>query len=440
MALRKGEKIILEVEDTSLLGAGVARRDGMVVFCPETVAGDRAEAVVTDVKKRFANASLVRLLEPSPMRCAPDCEAFGQCGGCVFRHIPYGEEAKIKERALHAAISRIAPEIRWEPIFTASPEQYRNKAVFHVSPEGTYGYYRAATHDLVYPAGGRCALLHPDFDRIARFTADFLVETAPRAFFALALRRSCAGEYTAVLYAEKDTDSVSDAARAWSAALRKSFSAVAGTFLGIGAPWEDSAVMHPLEGEKYLRDRFLSLELQISPASFYQVNHEIAQALCRTVSEYAGLHPGECAADLYCGTGTIGMTLAALAPEAQVIGIEINRDAVRDAQENARRNALPNIRFRAGDSATAEADGLRFDCAVIDPPRRGCSREMLDALVRLSPERIVYVSCNPATLARDMTTLLAAGYRAVCARPFDMFPRTEHCECVVLLSREKAGN
>ena len=154
------------------------------------------------------------------------------------------------------------------------------------------------------------------------------------------------------------------------------------------------------------------------------------------MARYADLQPGDVAADLYCGTGTIGLTLASLSPQATVMGIEIVESAVRDAVANRSRNHLSNIRFRCGDSATAEAEGMHFDCVVIDPPRKGCSPEMIGALLRLNPQRIVYVSCNPATLARDAASLAEAGWSITRAQPFDMFPRTGHCECVVKMEKE----
>ena len=226
------------------------------------------------------------------------------------------------------------------------------------------------------------------------------------------------------------------AAEAWAEEIRRKFPQAVGLFLAIGMPEERDVQYELLIGEKYLTDRFLNLNLQISPAAFYQVNHAVAQEMCRTIARYADLQPGEVAADLYCGTGTIGLTLAALSPQATVMGIEIVESAVRDAVANGSRNRLSNIRFRCGDSATAEAEGLRFDCIVIDPPRKGCSPEMIQALLRLNPRRIVYVSCNPATLARDAALLTDAGWRITRAQPFDMFPRTGHCECVVKMERE----
>ncbi len=440
MAVHPGETYTLTFSDTSLLGAGIARLGGIALFCPGTTAGDTAEVRITEVKKRYIHAQLLRIITPSPDRRTPDCGISAECGGCLFRHISYESEAKWKEEAVRGALRRF-DGITWEPIFTAFPDEYRNKTVFHLDAQYRAGYYAAATNAFCYPPEGRCRLHAPLFDRIAAASAEILAgykKALP--FRALAIRRNTEMEFTAVLHASETTDDVRSAAAHWAEELSKIFPEAVGLFLGHGMPEEPDVRYTLIRGEKYLTDSFLSLRLRISPAAFYQINHDVAEALCTTVAEYAALKPGESAADLYCGTGTIGLTLASLSPQASVTGIEINESAVRDAVANAERNGIANIRFRCGDSATAEADGLHFDCVVIDPPRKGCSPEMLAALKRLSPERIVYVSCNPATLARDAAALADAGWQITRARAFDMFPRTGHCETVVCLSREKADD
>lgn len=435
MNIQCGDTYTLSFTDTSLLGAGVAHIDGMAVFCPGVIAGDTAEVRITSIDKRYANAALQRILTPSPSRIAPDCDSFGACGGCLFRHMQYSAETSLKENAVRAALRRCGAEHTLEPIVTATPECYRNKAVFHLDTNGNIGYFSQKTHTLLYPADGRCRLHPAIFDEIAAFTAAFFKQNSSGAqFHALSLRRAVSGECTALLFAETDSAAVRQSAERYFSALQNDFPAVVGGFLGIGTTAAPEKIL-PISGEAYLRDTFLSLELRISPAAFYQVNHTVAQRLCQTVAEYAALQPGESAADLYCGTGTIGLTLAALSPDAAVTGIEINESAVRDAIANAEQNQLHNIHFRCGDSATAERDGLRFDCIVIDPPRKGCSPEMIAALTRLSPVRIVYVSCNPATLSRDAAALAKSGWQITRARPLDMFPRTGHVECVTLLSR-----
>ena len=437
MAVHSGEIHTLTFTDTSLLGAGVSRLDGAALFCPGAVAGDTAEVRILSVKKRYMDAELIRILSPSPNRCAADCSSFGQCGGCTFRHIRYSEEAQLKEKAVRGALRRF-DRVIWEPIFTSSTVGYRNKAVFHLDSEYRAGYYAASTntHTDLPPKG--CALLPPLFAQIAATTQRILQNFSTELpFRALAIRKSADGKYTAVLHAETVTDTVRNAADRWAKSLAQAFpDAAAGLFLAEGMPEERNVRYKRLIGENYLTDEFLGLRLQISPAAFYQVNHDVAEALCRTVAEYAELQAGESAADLYCGTGTIGLTLAAQAPQATVMGIEINESAVRDAVMNAEANGIRNIRFRCGDSATAERDGLHFDCVVIDPPRKGCSPEMLAALTRLAPKRVVYVSCNPATLARDAAVLAESGWHITRARAFDMFPRTGHCETVVCLTRE----
>ena len=434
--MKIGDIIRAEFTDTSILGAGVARVDDMAVFCPGAVAGDIAEIEITAVKKRYADAKLSRLITPSADRISPDCRGFNECGGCTFRHITYEAEARLKEKSVRGALRRFG-EFRWDPILTGGADHYRNKTVFHLDSSYRAGYYAAATNRFCYPGEGGCHLLPPVFGEITRETTSVLQKEARGLpFRALGIRQSTEGSFTAVLHAESVDTAARRAAEIWAEEIRREFPQAVGLFLGIGMPEERGVQYELLIGEKYLTDRFLDLDLQISPAAFYQVNHTVAEELCRTVARYTDLEPGEVAADLYCGTGTIGLTLAALSPQATVMGIEIVESAVRDAVANAERNQLPNIRFRCGDSATAEAEGMRFDCIVIDPPRKGCSPEMIGALKRLNPRRIVYVSCNPATLARDAALLTDAGWRITQAQPFDMFPRTGHCECVVKMERE----
>ncbi len=434
--MKIGDRITAEFTDTSILGAGIARVDNMAVFCPNAVAGDMAEFEITAVKKRYAEAKLSRLITPSADRISPDCGVFQECGGCSFRHITYEAEAKVKENSVRGALRRF-DTVRWDPIFAGEADHYRNKTVFHLDSSFRAGYYAAATNRFCYPGEDGCRLLPPLFGEIARETAAVLQKEARGLpFRALGIRQSADGSFTAVLHAESVDTAARRAAEIWAKEIRREFSRAVGLFLGIGMPEERDVRYELLIGENYLCDRFLGLELQISPAAFYQVNHNVAQELCRTVARYADLQPGEVAADLYCGTGTIGLTLAALSTQATVMGIEIVESAVRDAVANAERNLLPNIRFRCGDSATAEAERMRFDCIVIDPPRKGCSPEMIGALKRLNPRRIVYVSCNPATLARDAALLADAGWNITRAQPFDMFPRTGHCECAVKMERE----
>lgn len=437
MALQIGEIRTVTFTDTALLGSGVGRIGELAVFCPGTVEGDTAEIRILSVKKRYAEAELLRILTPAPQRCSPDCSLFGQCGGCTFQHISYEAEAALKEKSVHAALRRF-PEIQWEPICTGPSAQYRNKAVFHLDGKFRAGYYAAATNEHIDLPGGNCDLLPPLFARIAENTRQILTDFRPQQplpFRALAVRKSIAGTFTAVLHADTINEDVRAAAGHWAEHTAHQPPQAAGLFLAHGLPEDRDVRYECLLGDPYLTDEFLGLTLRISPAAFYQVNHDVAEEMCRTIARYANLQPGETAADLYCGTGTIGLTLASLSPDAFVTGIEINESAVRDAIANAEANGIGNIRFRCGDSATAEREGLHFDCVVIDPPRKGCSPQMLDALVRLNPRRIVYVSCNPATLARDVKILAEGGYRLEWAQPVDMFPWTGHVETVCLLSK-----
>ncbi len=368
-------------------------------------------------------------------RTAARRDARSACGGCVFRAVSYAREAEIKRAAADAMLSRVGFPVRTDSIVTGPPDGYRNKAVFHLSPEGKIGVYAASTHRLLPLAGGNCRLCPPFFGALAAMTEDFFGGSNPY-FSALSIRTAQSGRFTAALHTDNDNADALSLARRWADAAAERFPSLEGAFCASGAPDDPRVRYTALRGEDALTDVFCGLTLRISPAAFYQINHAVAEELCRTAAEFAALRPGERAADLYCGIGTIGMVLAAGAPEASVIGIEVNESAVRDAEENRLRNLLTNVRFRCADSAAVAGEAERFDCIVIDPPRAGCSSRMRQTLAALSPDRIVYVSCNPATMARDMAELANAGYAPVRARALDMFPRAGHVETVVSLSRK----
>ncbi len=431
--IKKGDRLTLDFTDTTILGAGVAKHGGAVIFADGAVSGDTAEVAVTETKKNYYHAEVASLVTPSCHRISPDCPVYGSCGGCSFRHISYEYEAELKRRAVEGALRRSGiTGVPVDRIITGASDRYRNKAVLHYA-DGKPGYYAEATHNTVMPEDSDCKL-HPEyFKDVIGFTDAFFAAAGSKPAYLYI--RSSEATGTFVVTVGGSALSVSDA-KAYAEEARAKFPALTGVFCS-ESDSADSGDMRCISGEAYLTDVFLGLDMRVSPAAFYQVNHDVAERLVATACELADLKSGETAVDLYCGTGVFGLSLAKSAPGARVIGVEINEAAVENARECARRGGIDNIKFYFGDSADfAEHIGGSVDCAVIDPPRKGCSPKAIGELVRMAPKRIVYVSCNPATLARDLVKLTEAGYGIKEITAADLFPRTGHCESVCLLVRQ----
>ena len=455
--LTKNSELTLEITDLNNLGCGVGRApdgrvgrapDGRVVFVAGAVAGDVVRTQIIKVNHSYAVGKLLAVLTPSPDRYEGFCAAPLSCGGCVYRHLSYERELVLKREYVKHCFSKagLGDVVVENTQTTGEVTGYRNKAEYPITVcknALTGGFYAPKTHRVVAAQG--CALQPPIFGEILHTVCKLLTaqgvsaydETTGKGLLRHVYLRHGKSTGEIMVCPVVNGKALPDEA-AFVAALRAAFPQITSILLNCNTRSTNVVLgdrYRTLWGKECLSDVLCGKRFDIAPGAFYQVNHTVAQELCRTVARYADLQPGEVAADLYCGTGTIGLTLAALSPQATVMGIEIVESAVRDAVANAERNHLGNIRFRCGDSATAEAEGMRFDCIVIDPPRKGCSPEMIQALVRLHPRRIVYVSCNPATLARDAALLADAGWRITQAQPFDMFPRTGHCECVVKMER-----
>ena len=423
--MEQGEIFTAEIEDMNTLGNGIAKSDGCVIFCYGAADGDRVTAQIRDKKKNFMTADVVSTDAPSPYRCAPDCKAFGVCGGCTLRHITYEHEKDVKLSAVKAALRRLGvPDGAFRGIYGTNSERYRNKAVFRF--RGSEFGFSAERSDDIVPVSD-CLLCPEIFSETAAYAAKYF-EKDPLSY--LYLRTNHDGsEISCVL--GKNNDCTEFAKK-----LSERFPCVAGVFQKSGKHPEDGTKARLIYGKEYINEKFLSMELCVSPDSFFQINREGAEALCRRVCEYACASQNSYGADLYCGTGIIGLSLAALCPDAHITGVEINSQAVEDAKKNAQRNGLSNIGFFCGDSADfAKSIYGSLDFITIDPPRAGCSEKMIKELLRISPERIVYISCEPASLARDLK-LLCEKYAVADVSVFDLFPRTKHVETVCLLTRE----
>ena len=444
--LEKNRIYRAHIDGYSSEGLGIARIDGQVVFVHGAIRGETCDVLVMKVLKNAAFGKIAALVEPSPARRTPDCPYYGRCGGCNFRHMSYDEELWAKRARVQDALTRIGgAEVTVEEILGAEqPLHYRNKSIYPISPAGEVGFYRARSHQVVDVE--HCLIQKPEADALAQAVRDYIArfrvepynEATGRGLLRhLYVRTSCRGESLACLLVNGSRlpheQELVDM-------LRAAAPGVCGVVLGENTR-RGNAILgdryRTLWGRDYLTDTLCGLELRLSVPSFYQVNHDQAQRLYEKALEYAGLTGRELAVDLYCGAGTITQVLARRA--RHVIGGEIVPEAIRDAEDSARRNGVENVEFLCGDASRLAAElrqrGLRPDVICVDPPRKGLAPDVVEAAASMEPERIVYVSCDPATLARDAARFAPLGYRPVRACAVDLFPGTAHIEMVVLLSK-----
>ncbi len=439
-------KWTLPVIDMNSEGVGICKQDGMVVFVPDTVTGDVVCVQITDQQKNYAMGQCLEVVTPSQSRIEPDCPCYHACGGCTLRHVSREMELSVKENTVRQALRRMHLTIAEgdvRPILSTDEYGYRNKAVFHAvfsqgGKNGAIGYYAKESHTIM-PGSIRCHLLPSLFGDIADYTAKWMLGK-PVAPLSLYLRQNQMGQTTVALQTAEDWQTVNqEVLFDYAKELTASFPQVTGV-LHSDSPKGKYAVptYTVLCGERYLWEEYGVLRMRISPEGFCQVNKAGAMLLAGTVLSFAGTVTEETAkaADLYCGSGFFGLQLAKAFPKWQLFGIEINPDSIRDAQVNRDENGLTNIQFQTGDAAIAQEG---YDVVVIDPPRAGCSDKMRRQLLHLAPKKIVYVSCNPQTLARDLAALVQGGYRIEAVQPVDMFPRTGHVETVCLLSKLQNG-
>lgn len=445
-ALEKNRIYRAHIDGYSSEGLGIARIDGQVVFVHGAVRGETCDVLVMKVLKNAAFGKIAALVEPSPARRQPDCPYYGRCGGCDFRHMSYEEELWAKRARVQDALTRIGgAEVTVEEILGAEqPLHYRNKSIYPISPAGEVGFYRARSHQVVNVE--HCLIQKPEADALAQAVRDYIArfqvepynEATGRGLLRhLYVRTSCRGESLACLLINGSRlpheQEVVDM-------LRAAAPGVCGVVLGENTR-RGNAILgdryRTFWGRDYLTDTLCGLELRLSVPSFYQVNHDQAQRLYEKALEYAGLTGRELAVDLYCGAGTITQVLARRA--RHVIGGEIVPEAIRDAEDSARRNGVENVEFLCGDASRLAAElrqrGLRPDVICVDPPRKGLAPDVVEAAASMTPGRIVYVSCDPATLARDVARFAPLGYRPVRACAVDLFPGTAHVETVCLLSK-----
>lgn len=452
MELLKNKIYRMKIIDYTADGTGVARVDGRVVFVPKSAVGDQCDVRITKVTKNIIFGKIEKIITASPQRIKPQCSAAKWCGGCCYQHITYEEELRAKEKKVRDALTRIGGQE--ESILsgiTAAPSttHYRNKAQYPVglNAEGDVitGFYRPRSHDIV-PVKS-CLIQSEKADKIAALVRDWMEENqvqpynqqtkkgSIRHIYIRCGEKSGECQLTLISAAKKLTETEKLIAK-----LREEEPSLTGVLLNINRR-EDNVVLgkttEVLWGNAQMKDWLCGNQFMISPEAFYQVNHAQAEKLYQKALEYAALTGEETVLDLYCGAGTITLALAGNAKK--VIGVEIVEKAVENAKENAKRNNIANAEFYCADAGEAAKRFVRakeqIDVLVVDPPRKGLDEAARDAVLQIGPEKIVYVSCDPATLARDVKELTGAGYQMQKAEAFDLFPRTFHVECVCLLTR-----
>ncbi len=455
--LQKNQTYTVDIIDLNNLGFGVAKIDGISVFVADTVPGDRAEIKLIKTAKTYGVGLLQSLLTPSPMRCAEAdvCPVSKKCGGCVYRRVSYEDELRLKRQYVIYAMKKAgAGHVTVnEVLSTRKTDGYRNKAQYPVGteigadgkPHTVIGFYAPKTHKII-PADN-CALQPPVFSEIVRFVADFCDRYAISAYHEetgtgllrhLYLRNGAAtGEILVCLVINgKHFPHADDFCRT----LTARFPAVKS--IQTNENTKNTNVIlgehcHVLWGEDAIEDILCGRRFRISPLAFYQVNRDAAELLYNTARDLLDLQKGETLFDLYCGIGTIGMSIAD--NDTPLIGIEIIPEAIENAKENARCNGMTNARFLCGDASDIAMilsdTGAAADAVIVDPPRKGLTPEVIDYLGSLAPKRIVYISCDADTLARDIVRFEAVGYHTDTVQPVDLFSRTGHVENVTLLQR-----
>ena len=449
--MKKNETAIMKIVDYSTDGFGIAKApDGMTVFVPGGAVGDECEVLIVKALKKFCFGKIINIKTSSVDRTEPDCSVFSRCGGCAFRHIDYEAELKFKQKRVADAVSRIGGidtpvnEVLSNKITT----RYRNKGQYPVSLDKNgncvAGFYSLHSHRVI-PCDD-CILQPKEFSIIVEKCIDFFnkkkfkpynEETGKGLIRHIYLRKSDSENQIVVcLVINDDTLPFSDEL----VQILSSIDCVSGIILNVNKEKTNVILgkkIKVLYGDEFIIDTLLGVDFKISPLAFFQVNKQMTEVLYKTAASFANVKD-KTVLDLFCGAGTIGLTMANEAK--QVIGVEIVPQAIENAKENAKINGIKNTKFICDTAANSAKElaknGIKADVVVVDPPRKGLTNDLIDTICNeFSPERVVYVSCDPATLARDLKVFGEFKYKTKIVQPVDMFPRTAHVETVVLLSK-----
>ena len=439
------------ITDYTAEGQGVAHIEGCAVFIPNAIAGERCTVRIEVAKKNWAAGKMVEILERSPHRINRVCPVAKLCGGCDLQHMDYAEEIRMKAERVRQCLNRLGGENLEKVEILAAEDTtcYRNKAQYPVSSKNGKafaGFFKAGTHQVT--PNDRCGILPREMDDVKNAVIGYMNRHKVTAYDEAAhaglvrhiyVRRGAISKQVLVclivngrkLPHTEDLIKRLQAIPGFTSLVLSVNTKKGNTILG------DEFIT--LYGPGYIEDTLCDLEFRLSARSFYQVNHHQAQRLYEAAISQAEITKEDTVLDLYCGVGTITLCMAKAA--GNVIGVEVIPQAVEDARDNAKRNGIKNAEFFCGDAGEAalalEAKGIKADVVVVDPPRKGLNADAIEALARFAPRRIVYVSCDPATLARDVALLKERGYVVKNAMAADLFPRCAHVESIVCMIRAK---
>lgn len=445
------EKYNIQIKGLGSGGEGVGKIEGFTIFVDGALPEEYIEAEITNVKANYAIGKLESIIQPSPYRISPPCTIAHKCGGCQIQRMDYQKQLEYKTQLVKDSIERIGKikdVIIHQTIGMNTPFNYRNKAQFPIGMEdgkAALGFYAKRSHRIV--PQHNCLIQHPVNTKISsivkayidKYNLSIYDEEKHKGLLRHLVTRVgfITGEIMVILVANGESiPNIDNLVKR----LTYEIPEIVSIYLNINK--EKTNVILGREnkliyGKKDIEDYIGDIKFKISPLSFYQVNPIQTKILYEKALEYADLKGDEVVYDAYCGIGTISLFLAQRAKK--VIGIEILQEAIKDAKENARINKINNVDFYVGKTEEIipqlYKNGERADVVVVDPPRKGCDRKLLDTIIQMKPKRVVYVSCKPSTLARDLNYLEKGGYKAKEIQPVDLFPHTGHVECVVLITR-----
>jgi 23S rRNA (uracil1939-C5)-methyltransferase len=454
VSIEKNDYVELTIDGLSHEGLGVGKVQGFTLFVKDTLPGERIKAKIVKKKKHFGFGRLIEVLEESPHRTEPPCPIYDQCGGCQLQHLSYAEQLVQKEKQVRDNLQRIAGldlnEVNIHPTLGMDePWRYRNKAQVPIGEmEGGLigGFYRQGTHEIIDMQ--ECLIQHEQNDQVIQRVKEIAGKLGVRAYdenthhgllrHVVVKYGFASQELMIVLITNGEKVPQSDQLITH---LRNEFTHLKSIVQNSNTKrtnviFGDKTRL--LWGEEYIHDHIGNIRFAISARSFYQVNPIQTKVLYDKALEYADLKGTETVIDAYCGIGTISLFLAQKAKK--VLGVEIVPEAIADAKRNAQLNKISNVDFAVGEAEKVipwwRAQGISADVIVVDPPRKGCEESLLQTIIEMKPKRVVYVSCNPSTLARDLKILEAGGFKTKELQPVDMFPHTSHVECVVRIYRE----
>lgn len=428
-----GAHYVVDIVNMTHEGRGVARIDDFVVFVDGAITGEKVEIEIVYKAKSYAIANIYKIIEAADERVEPFCKVYGKCGGCSLQHLRYNVQLVFKQNYVIDCIKRIGgfenPNVAIAKGMKF-PYKYRNKVQYPIC-NGVAGFYKKRSHQIVEHR--LCAIQPDDVNELMNFSKQFITDDIRHVVF-----RSGTEGVMMIIVSQKANPEIDQ----WVSEISEKFRSLKSIVLNINTK-ETNTILgdrnKALYGDPHIMDRLLGQEYIISPKSFYQINKEQTRYLYKTIARFAALTGEETVYDLYCGIGSIGLYLAKKA--GKVVGVESVGSAIRDARFNAKQNKVKNIKFVHG-MAEDVSDSLvekhgSPDVVIVDPPRKGCEEKLLETVIKMKPKKIIYVSCNPSTLARDLKILCKkTGYTLGKVQPLDMFPFTSHVETVCVLTRK----